>query len=139
MADDERTDLDVPDGVGADERVVDARARGPEEVGAVAERIGEQVGELGLLLEDEEAEVMGDEVGEARSGSACGRTPSRSSPAVRLPSTIRIPQTPTQKTSADAGEQRAEHEDRVGQPQRVGRAESPASVSHWKTDAIGVL
>ena len=38
---------------------------GAEEVGgAGAERVGEQVGELGLLLEDEEAEVVGDEVGE---------------------------------------------------------------------------
>ena len=65
VADDEGADLDVPDRVRAEDLEVDAPGGGAEEVGGRgAERVGEQVGELRLLLEDEEAEVVGDEVGE---------------------------------------------------------------------------
>ena len=49
------------------------------------ERVGEQVGELGLLLEDEEAEVVGDEVGEGdrdqRVGEADAQLRQRGRPA----------------------------------------------------------
>lgn len=46
VAANERHDLDVPDRGGADRGVVDAAARGAEVVGAVAERIRQQIREL---------------------------------------------------------------------------------------------
>ena len=65
VAGDQRRDLDVPDGVGAEDFVVDFPGGGAEEVGGAGpERVGEEEAELRLLLEDEEAEVVGDEIGE---------------------------------------------------------------------------
>src|SRR6202000_1204691 len=56
---------------------VDAVFGGAEEVGGRGPQgVGEEVGELGLLLVDEEAEVVGDQVGEGdrdqRGGEAAG-------------------------------------------------------------------
>ena len=94
VADDEGADLDVPDRVGADDAEVDAGG-GAEEVGRRgAQRVGEQVGELGLLLEDEEAEVVGDEVGEGDRDQRVGE-PRRSVFSGGAPRTVRIPRTPS--------------------------------------------
>ena len=59
------------------------------------ERVGEQVGELGLLLEDEEAEVVGDQVGEGDRDQACGRSRRAASRSEGAPRTVRIPRTPS--------------------------------------------
>ena len=43
VAADERAHLHIPDRVGRDDPVVDVRAGCPEQIGAIAERIGDQV------------------------------------------------------------------------------------------------
>ncbi|CAB4347234.1 unannotated protein [freshwater metagenome] len=76
MADHECRDLRVPDRVGAKDRVVDRRLGGAEDVGAVAERVGDQK-EARLPLEDEKREVMRNDIGERdrdqRVGEAAGQ------------------------------------------------------------------
>ena len=69
MADHQRPDLDVPDALRADDVVVDRRARRPEQVAPVPERIGGQEGH-GLALEREQGEVVRDDVrhGDRREG-----------------------------------------------------------------------
>ena len=81
---------------GAEGAEVDAVFGGAEEVGGRgAEGVGEQVGELGLLLVDEEAEVVGDEVGEGDRDQGVGEAALTSSLKAGAPGTERIPFTPS--------------------------------------------
>ena len=50
VADHERADLDVPDGRGGDDGVVDAAVRAAEQVAAVAERVGERAATMSCPL-----------------------------------------------------------------------------------------
>ena len=63
VAGDERDDLDGPDHPGRQQRVVHRDRRGPEDVRAVAERVGGERGER-LALEGDEREVVRDDVGD---------------------------------------------------------------------------
>ena len=123
VADDQRHDLDIPDRVGAEDLEIDPGGGSAEQIGRrCTERIGEQVGELRLLLVDEEAEVVGDEVGERdrdqgvseAAAQLRGRRRSRDAAHAANPERVDQP---------DAGEGR-QHEDRVGEAQRRGQAEA---------------
>ena len=59
------------------------------------ERVGEQVGELRLLLEDEEAEVVGDQVGEGDRDQRVGEAGPQLRQRGRAADASRIPRTPS--------------------------------------------
>ena len=120
-------------------REVDAARGGAEEVGRRRpQRVGEQVGELGLLLEDEEAEVVGDQVGEGDRDQGVGEAAAQLLEAAARPARVA-------SRARRAGRRRrprakvSAHEDRVGDAQRRRRRRSPASASQLKVCSIAAL
>ena len=101
-----------------------------------AERVGEQVGELGLLLEDEEAEVVGDQVGEGDRDQGVGEAGAQRGQRGRAADRAHAAHA-EQVDEADAGEAEAD-EERVGEAQRGGQVDA-GSTSQSKMLSIADL